>query len=75
MYIYDAPLAATLHALQAGQHSLSLYLEEICRRIDQVNPVVEALLPETNRLGRLRQETAQLPGANQPTTTWPPLYG
>ena len=75
MYIYDAPLAATLHALQAGQHSLSLYLEEICRRIDQVNPVVEALLPETNRLGRLRQEATQLPGANQRTTTWPPLYG
>ncbi len=78
MSIHDAPLAPTLHALQDGQHSLSLYLEEICRRIEQVDPVIEAFLPEPSplgRLGRLRQEATQLRTPNQGAAAWPPLYG
>lgn len=75
MYIHDAPLAATLHALQAGQHSLSLYLEEMCRRIDQVDPQVKALLPENNRLRRLRADAETLRSPSQSDHSFPPLYG
>lgn len=46
MYTNPAPLAATVDALRNGQHSLSLYLEQMNKRITQVNPQVEALLVE-----------------------------
>jgi len=75
LYIHDAPLAATLQALQTSQYSLSLYLEEMCRRIDQVDPAVQALLPEDNRLGRLRIDAEKLRHTKQPDQPFPPLYG
>lgn len=75
LYIHHAPLADTLHDLQAGQHSLSLYLEEMCRRIDQVDAAVQALLPEANRLGRLRADAEKLRSPSQPDQPFPPLYG
>ncbi|MEZ4864129.1 MAG: amidase [Caldilineaceae bacterium] len=75
MYIHPAPLAAAVQALRDGQHSLSLYLEQMCRRIDQVNPHVEALLPEEQRLERLRRDAQMLRLQVGDRGEKPPLYG
>ncbi|MEX1021387.1 MAG: amidase [Litorilinea sp.] len=75
MYINAAPLAATLHALQAEQHSFSLYLEEMHRRIELVDPHIEAFLPESGRLSRWRAEAAVLRERFPTGTARPPLYG
>jgi hypothetical protein len=59
-YINSAPLAATLEGLQRGQHSLSIYLEQMCRRIEQIDPEIHAFLTDANRLSRLRSEVGLL---------------
>src|SRR6187399_316551 len=74
-YIHSAPLAATLEGLQQGQHSLSIYLEQMCRRIDQIDPNVHAFLTESNRLGRLRGEIGLLRERFPDRIDLPALFG
>jgi Asp-tRNA(Asn)/Glu-tRNA(Gln) amidotransferase A subunit family amidase len=74
-YLNSAPLAAMLEGLQQGQHSLSIYLEQMCRRIDQIDPNVHAFLPEANRLARLRGEALALRERYPERIDLPPLYG
>lgn len=59
-YLNPAELGQQLELLQRGQHSMSLYLEQMCRRIDHIDPEVKAMLPESDRLHRLRAEAALL---------------
>jgi Asp-tRNA(Asn)/Glu-tRNA(Gln) amidotransferase A subunit family amidase len=75
MYINEAPLAATLDGMQHRQHSLSLFLEQMCNRIDTFDPHVHALLAETNRLERLRGDAAALRSRAPGRKHYPPLYG
>ena len=74
-YINSAPLAATLEGLQQGQHSLSMYLEQMCRRIDSIDPEIHAFLAEKNRYGRLRSETGLLRERFPDRIDLPPLFG
>lgn len=75
MYLTAAPLAATVEHLREGQYSLSLYLEEMGKRIAEVNPQIEALLPEPDRLARLRREAEALRTGYPIAAQRPPLYG
>jgi Asp-tRNA(Asn)/Glu-tRNA(Gln) amidotransferase A subunit family amidase len=75
MYTNEAPLAATLDGLQHRQHSLSLFLEQMCNRIDTFDPHVLAFLPEMNRLNRLREDAATLRARVPARKRYPPLYG
>ncbi len=79
MQINEAPLAATLSALQQGQHSLSLYIETMCQRIEAVDPQVQAFLPEAGRMGRLRNDVQQLrqrfPEQDDRPALWGALVG
>lgn len=75
MYLHPAPLAETVHRLREDQYSLSLYLEQMNSRIAAVNPHVEALLPEPERLARLRYDAQQLRAHYPVATQRPPLYG
>ncbi|CAN5875227.1 amidase [soil metagenome] len=74
-YSNAAPLAPTIDALRNGQHSLSLYLDQMGRRIAQVEPHVQALLPEPERLARLRTDVSKLRAQYLDPATRPPLYG
>jgi len=74
-YINSAPLAATLDGLQKGQHSLSIYLEQMSRRIDQIDPDIHAFMNEPNRLARLRGETGLLRERFPDRIDLPPLFG
>lgn len=75
MYSNEAQLAATLDGMQHRQHSLSLFLEQMCNRIDSFDPHVHAFLPEGNRLERLRADAAALRGRTPGRKHYPPLYG
>ncbi|MBX3013538.1 MAG: amidase [Caldilineaceae bacterium] len=75
MYLHSAPLAETIQRLREDQYSLSLYLEQMNSRIATVNPSVEALLPEPDRLARLRHAVQQLRAQYPIATERPPLYG
>jgi Asp-tRNA(Asn)/Glu-tRNA(Gln) amidotransferase A subunit family amidase len=74
-YLNSAPLAATLEGLQQGQHSLSIYLEQMCRRIDQIDPEIHAFLPEVSRLARLRGEIGLLRERFPERMDLPTLFG
>src|SRR5690606_16531226 len=51
------------------------YLEQMCRRIDHIDPEVKAMLPESDRLHRLRAEAALLREQSQTPDDYPPLFG
>ncbi len=74
-YLNPAELGQQLELLQRGQHSMSLYLEQMCRRIDHIDPEVKAMLPESDRLHRLRAEAALLREQSQTPDDYPPLFG
>ena len=59
-FVETASLSETLHAMQDQQHSLSVYMDELNRRVDEVDPTVCAFLPEPNRRTRLREEIGEL---------------
>jgi Asp-tRNA(Asn)/Glu-tRNA(Gln) amidotransferase A subunit family amidase len=75
MILHPAPLAAALDALQVGQHSLSIYLEQMTRRIDEIDPQIHAFLPEPGRLARLRAEAAVLRERFPARDDYPRLFG
>lgn len=74
-YINSAPLASTLEGLQQGQHSLSIYLDQMCRRIEQIEPNIHAFLTEENRFGRLRGEIGLLRERFPDRIDLPVLFG
>lgn len=75
MQIHEAALAKTLKSIQQGQHSLSLYIENMCKRIETVDAKVHAFLPEDGRMQRLRSDTNRLRERFPNRTGYPPLFG
>ncbi len=73
-YTHPAPLAPTVAKLRDGQHSLSLYIEQISERIELVEPHVQALLPEEDRARRLQAAARELRN-RYANAEKPPLYG
>lgn len=73
MYLNAASLATTVADLRTGTLDLSSQIDALCDRIDQVDPQVQALLPEPNRRARLHMEAALL--AAHPAAPRLPLYG
>lgn len=75
MYTTAFPLAATTAALRAGQIDLLTSIDQVCARIAATEPVIEALLPEVDRHGRLRREAEILQERFPDPVTRPALYG
>jgi Asp-tRNA(Asn)/Glu-tRNA(Gln) amidotransferase A subunit family amidase len=73
--LYPTPLAEIIAALRSGQMDLHRHIDAICDRIDQVDPVIEALLPEPDRRGRLHRAASVLAAAYPEPEDRPPLYG
>ena len=73
--ILPAPLAATAAALRSGQIDLLTYIDELCDRIDAIDPLVHAFLPEVDRRTRLRVNAAALQARFPDPASRPPLYG
>lgn len=75
MLPYQAPLAETAAELRSGRRDLIAYIDEICDRIDAVEPQVQALLSEPDRRARLKAEAAALQARFPDPADRPPLYG
>lgn len=73
--IGSSPLAATVAALRSGETNLLTYVDDLCDRIDQIEPTVQALLPEPDRRARLLREAGALADRFPDPAARPPLYG
>jgi Asp-tRNA(Asn)/Glu-tRNA(Gln) amidotransferase A subunit family amidase len=73
--LHPALLAETVAALRSGQLNLHSHIDAVCDRIDQVDPVIEALLAEPDRRGRLHRAASALAAAYPEPDGRPPLYG
>jgi Asp-tRNA(Asn)/Glu-tRNA(Gln) amidotransferase A subunit family amidase len=73
--LYPAPLVETVAALRDGQLDLHRHIDAVCDRIDLVDPVIEALLAEPDRRGRLHRAASALAAAYPEPAGRPPLYG
>jgi Asp-tRNA(Asn)/Glu-tRNA(Gln) amidotransferase A subunit family amidase len=68
-------LATIAAALRTGEVALAAHIDEICARIEAVEPQIAALLPEPDRRGRLLREAAALEARYSDPATRPALYG
>lgn len=75
MHISPLPLARTAKLIRSGELSLIEFVEEICDRIDVFDPVLQTLLPETNRRKRLLSEAQALMVMYPEPENRPPLFG
>ena len=75
MLTAPAPLAKTAATLRYGQLDLLNYINEICDRIEAVDPIIQAFLPEPNRRARLLAEAAALQSRFPDPVDRPHLYG
>ena len=73
MNLRDEPLRERAEELRAGTVDLRAYVDDVCDRIEELDPAVGALLPESNRRARLRDDAAAVgKGADGEER---PLYG
>jgi Asp-tRNA(Asn)/Glu-tRNA(Gln) amidotransferase A subunit family amidase len=75
MFINPAPLASTVEKLRVGQEDLVAYVDEMCDRLERLDPQLEAMLPEPNRRNRVRSEAKALQARYPDPANRPPLYG
>lgn len=74
-FISPHSLAATAEALRGSQIDIIEYVEDMCAHVAEIDPLVEAMLPEPGRLGRLRTEAGALQARFPDPADRPPLYG
>jgi len=75
MLIHPAPLAETVEALRSGELDLHVYIDQICDRIEQVDPQVQAFLPEPDRRRRLHAAADELLATFPKPADRPLLFG
>ncbi len=69
------PLAPTVARLRSGELDLMQQINDVCDRIDALEPQIQALLPEADRRARLLSEAAALQQRFPDPAQRPPLYG
>ncbi len=74
-YIQHISLAADITALRQGALSLETMIDQIQARFEEIEPAIQAFLPEVNRFERLRQDVEELEAQFPEPATRPPLYG
>ena len=67
--------ASTAEALRSGRMDLMEYVDMMCSRVDEIDPRLEAMLPEPERRDRLHGEGAALQERYSDPDNRPPLYG
>lgn len=75
MLIMPALLVETAHLLRTNNFNILAYINEVCDRIDAIEPHIQALLPETDRRARLCAEAEALQAQFPQPASRPPLYG
>lgn len=75
MYTTESHLSKIAQVLEDNSLSLADYINQTCDRIDEVEPKIQALLPEENRRNRLLKEAADLLKRYPLPESRPPLFG
>jgi len=75
MLTADAPLVDAADTLRHGRRKVSDYLSEILDRVEAIEPVLRALLPEPGRRERVLSEARELNRRHPGDQSRPPLYG
>ena len=75
MYYKNLPLADTLLSLKNGSTDLLGFITAVCNRIDEVDPVINAFLPEAGRRQRMLQEAMELLKRYPAPALRPSLFG
>ena len=70
-----SPLASVAAELRSGERDLIEYIDEALRRVETVEPQIEALLAEPGRRARLMMEATVLQERYPNPSERPPLYG
>jgi Asp-tRNA(Asn)/Glu-tRNA(Gln) amidotransferase A subunit family amidase len=73
--VESMPLASTAASLRCGQRDLLAFIHEVCNRIDANEPLIQSLLPETDRRTRLLREATALQDRYPNLESRPPLFG
>jgi Asp-tRNA(Asn)/Glu-tRNA(Gln) amidotransferase A subunit family amidase len=74
---YFAPLSLVevVYDLRAGRLDPHAAVDAACDRVEQVDPVIQALVPETDRRRRLHAAADALLAAHPEPSARPPLFG
>ncbi|MFB6887918.1 amidase [Kitasatospora sp. NPDC056327] len=62
-------------ALRAGVPAPAVHVDRLCARIEQVDPLIHAFVPEPGRADRLQAEARALAARHPDPAHAPPLYG
>lgn len=74
MTLQPEPLEEAVDALQDGALTPTAYVHQLCGRIDKVEPVIHALVPEPDRRGRLLRSVPD-GASDERSADRPPLAG
>jgi len=75
MYSKPLSLSETAKALQSGKLNVIEFISDVCNRIEMVNPVIQALLPEPDRKQRMLREAQELLEKYPYPELRPPFFG
>jgi len=73
--VAPSPLAAHVEATRSGGRPLATVVSEACDRLDEVDLLVRAVVPEPGRRERLLRDAADLEARHPEPNSRPPLYG
>ncbi|MDA0350876.1 MAG: amidase [Chloroflexi bacterium] len=73
--VEPAPLAAHVTAIRGGERSLREVVGEVCDRLEAIDLLVRAVVPEPGRRERLLREAGDLEARYPDPESRPPLYG
>ena len=75
MYTHRVHLLELIDQLKDGKKDLMQYVDEICDRMEEVDPHIHAFLPEEDRRARLRKDAKELQARYPDPSGRPPLFG
>lgn len=70
-----APLASFAESLRSGALGLEGYVHDVLDRVERMEPILRALLPEPGRAQRVNAEAGALLGRYPDAASRPPLFG
>ena len=73
--LFSAPLAPTAAALRSGELQVAAHLEQVRARMEELDPDVQAFLPEPGRCQRIRREVDALVARSPDRDARPALFG
>src|SRR5690348_8994057 len=73
--MFPASLEQTATTLRIGALDLPDYIDQICDLIDESEPDIMALIPETGRRARLQHDAQELLARFPDPANRPPLFG